>query len=203
MKDVHNSWTGFANCSDQYCEDCVFHFESFRYLYPLQDKQQWLAILSSRACKKMYHSANDCKLQDLAAPQYHVLFPIRTVHSLFMHIADNYIMKQRGKFSLTTLILSAVTSAGDKGITKTKLMQELVLNHSRINRYCGHLVSADLITCDSGTRYRITQKGAQYLRLSQELADYILPIHEMIVKYENIFDPEQSHYRSNVPVTLL
>lgn len=99
-------------------------------------------------------------------------------------------MKQRGSFSINTLILSAVASAQDDGITRTRLTQEIIMNYSRIGHYLADLASKDLVSYDAATRrYRITTKGTECLRLSEELAYYISPVRGMISKYEMFFSP--------------
>ena len=102
-------------------------------------------------------------------------------------------MKQRGSFSITTLILSATLSKRDDGgITKTRIMQEVMLNYRRINRYLSGLLNGGLIEYSPGNnRYNITLKGIKFLELSEELANYISPLRSMITKYESLFLNEE------------
>lgn len=95
-------------------------------------------------------------------------------------------MKQRGSFAITTVILcTAVTYPA--GVSKTRIMQEAMLNHNRVNRYCSMLVSTGLLGYDQDTRlFRITPKGKELLRLSEEAATFIAPIEKMISKYRDI-----------------
>src|SRR5918996_6592315 len=90
-------------------------------------------------------------------------------------------MKQRGPFSICTLILMALYR---KPMTKTKLMQELILTYSRTKKYLDILTKQDLITYDMNDRtYRLTAKGNEVLKLNQQLADYLPPVRDMIRKY--------------------
>ncbi len=105
------------------------------------------------------------------------------------------ILKQRGSFSITTLILSSALSANDQGgITKTKIMQEVMLNYKRVSHYLLNLSNEGLMECNLGTRkYKITAKGMKILELSEELANYISPVKSMITRYESLFlNEEQS-----------
>jgi predicted transcriptional regulator len=100
-------------------------------------------------------------------------------------------MKQRGSFAITVLILSAIFSTNEQGITKTKIMQEVMLNHKRVNRYLLNLMEKGLIDYQPKTRhYRMRPKGIIVLQLSEQLADYIYPIHKMIERYEAYFQNE-------------
>lgn len=109
-------------------------------------------------------------------------------------------MKQRGTFSLTTLILLALQK---KPLTKTRLMQEVMLSYNRIGYYCDLLMRQGLIQyCHANHTYIITPRGAQVLRLAEELAGYLEPIDRMIKKYSCYmqgadYDPHQE-YRNSI-----
>jgi predicted transcriptional regulator len=97
-------------------------------------------------------------------------------------------MKQRSSYSIETLILSAVASGPETGLTRTKITQELVVKYARGCYYVNELVMRGLLVFNSATvRYQITPKGREYLRLSEELANYIQPIRKMIDKYEQFY----------------
>ena len=92
-------------------------------------------------------------------------------------------MKQRGIFSIITLILLALQQ---KPLTKTRLMQEVMLSYNRIGHYCDLLTRQGLIEYDSiNHSYTITPRGAEVLRLAEELAGYLAPIDQMIKKYSS------------------
>jgi predicted transcriptional regulator len=90
-------------------------------------------------------------------------------------------MKQRGTFSITTLILLALQQ---KPLTKTRLMQTLILSYKRVGYYCDLLMNKGLIEYDRANHtYVITPRGAEILRLHQELAGHLEPVDQMIKKY--------------------
>lgn len=90
-------------------------------------------------------------------------------------------MKQRGIFSITTLILLALQQ---KPLTKTRLMQEVMLSYNRIGYYCDLLMRQGLIEYGYANHtYVITSRGDEVLRLAEELAGYLEPLDQMIKKY--------------------
>jgi predicted transcriptional regulator len=92
-------------------------------------------------------------------------------------------MKQRGTFSITALILLALQQ---KPLTKTRLMQTLILSYKRVGSYCDLLVHKGLIEYDIANHtYAITPRGTQVLRLYQELAGHLEPVDRMIKKYSH------------------
>jgi predicted transcriptional regulator len=71
-----------------------------------------------------------------------------------------------------------------KPMTKTKIMQELILTYARTKKYLDILTKQDLIMYDANDHtYRLTAKGNEVLKLNQQLADYLPPVREMIRKY--------------------
>jgi predicted transcriptional regulator len=71
-----------------------------------------------------------------------------------------------------------------KPMTKTKIMQELILTYARTKKYLDILTKQDLITYDTNDHtYRLTAKGNEVLKLNQQLADYLPPLRDMIRKY--------------------
>ncbi len=79
-------------------------------------------------------------------------------------------MKQRGTFSITTLILQALQQ---RPLTKTRLMQTLILNYPRVGSYCELLMRKGLIEYDLRIHaYVITPRGLEVLGLNRELAGY-------------------------------
>jgi len=92
-------------------------------------------------------------------------------------------MKQRGQFAITTVVLH-ISSLHAQGITKTRLMQEAMLNHERTNRYCSFLASRGLLAYDMEKRvFKITPKGRELLKLSEEAVSYISVLDQMVSKY--------------------
>ena len=93
-------------------------------------------------------------------------------------------MKQRSSFSIVSLILETVTRSEPMGITKTRIMQNVMLNYKRVNKYCYHMMESGLLLYKPETRtFHVTEKGRFVLRNCVELARYISPIRELINKY--------------------
>jgi predicted transcriptional regulator len=96
-------------------------------------------------------------------------------------------MKQRSSFSIVSLILETAARSEPKGITKTKIMQNLMLNYKRMNRYCYQMMKSGLLLYNPEMHtFHITEKGKVVLRNCLELARYISPINELINKYRYI-----------------
>ena len=71
-----------------------------------------------------------------------------------------------------------------KPMSKTKIMQELILTYARTRKYLDILMKQDLIMYHVNDHiYQLTAKGNEVLKLNQQLADYLLPVKEMIRKY--------------------
>jgi predicted transcriptional regulator len=93
-------------------------------------------------------------------------------------------MKQRSSFSIVSLILETVTRSEPMGITKTRIMQNVMLNYKRVNKYCYHMIESGLLLYKTETRtFHITEKGRFVLHNCVDLARYISPIRELINKY--------------------
>jgi predicted transcriptional regulator len=93
-------------------------------------------------------------------------------------------MKQRSSFSIVSLILETVARSEPMGITKTKIIQNVMLNCKRANRYCYQMMGSGLLLYNPEMHtFHITEKGRFVLSNSLELALYISPIHELINKY--------------------
>lgn len=93
-------------------------------------------------------------------------------------------MRQRSSFSIVTLVLESAHEAGSRGISRTKIMQNVILNYKRASRYCTNLVDKELLSYDPEKRtFHITEKGEKVLESFHELAGFIAPINEMINKY--------------------
>jgi len=96
---------------------------------------------------------------------------------------DDY-MKQRGNLSITTLILETVAKHEPNGVSKTKIMQYVMLNYKRVNKYCVQLMDANSLYYDlENHNFDISGKGRIALRQCDELATHIAPINELMNKY--------------------
>lgn len=107
-------------------------------------------------------------------------------------------MKQRGTFSITTLILLALQQ---KPLTKTRLMQTLILSYKRVGYRCDLLMHKSLIEYDlANYTYVITPRGVEILRLYQELAGHLEPVDQMIKKYSYYMQESDYHqeYRNSI-----
>lgn len=95
-------------------------------------------------------------------------------------------MKQRGPFTICTLMLIALYR---KPMTKTKIMQELILTYARTKKYLDVLTKQELIVYGMKDHtYRLTTKGIEVMKLNNQLADYLPPVKEMIRKYSCFMD---------------
>lgn len=93
-------------------------------------------------------------------------------------------MKQRSNFSITYLILETIDYSEPTGISKTKIMQNVMLNYKRVNTYCAQMVEAGLLSYNAATHaFHITDKGRIVLRNSAELSQLISHIGDLINKY--------------------
>ena len=93
-------------------------------------------------------------------------------------------MKQRSSFAIITLILELCVKFGPSGITKTRIMQYVVLNYKRTNRYCFLMLQSALLSYSQENHtFHITEKDKWGLRNCEELAKLISPINNMINKY--------------------
>ena len=101
-------------------------------------------------------------------------------------------MKQRGIFSIMTLILLALQQ---KPLTKTRLMQQVMVSYNRIGHYCDLLTRQGLIEYEpTNHSYVITPRGTEVLRLAEELAGYLAPIDQMIKKYSSYTQAQTQYY---------
>ena len=98
-------------------------------------------------------------------------------------------MKQRSSFSITALILETVAKSEPHGISKTKVMQNVMLNYKRVNRYCAQMMARDLIYYDlKNHNFHISGKGRFVLSNCIELSQFISPINRLMNKYR-LLDP--------------
>ena len=107
-------------------------------------------------------------------------------------------MKQRSSFAITTLILETVARSEPYGISKTKIMQNVMLNYKRVNRYCAEIIARDLVCYDTKDHYfHITDKGRFVLSNCNELAQFISPINRLMNKYRPLDSSSSSSFSSS------
>ena len=83
-------------------------------------------------------------------------------------------MKYRSRDEIVSNILRVVAS---NKATKTRLMYGAYLSYTQIEEYLGFILQQGLISPVSETNlYQLTEKGMQYLNLSDEMSQLIVPI---------------------------
>lgn len=96
-------------------------------------------------------------------------------------------MKQRSTLAIISLILESA-SRRKEGVTKTRIMQEVMLTYERTNRYCDMMVKKGLLTFAQGSRtYLLTPKGVEVLQSSKEIFGYLSNVRNIVDKYR-IYD---------------
>ena len=76
-------------------------------------------------------------------------------------------MKYRSRSDITTMILESTRA----GATKTKIMYNAYLSYTQLVGYLEYLQKNDLLEYEKGTHlYRPTQKGLEFLNLSDKLS---------------------------------
>lgn len=94
-------------------------------------------------------------------------------------------MKQRTQSTINALILTAALN-NEFGITKVRLVRELVLTYSKVNKHCEELVEKRLLEYDSVTRtYHATPLGREMVKLTEQLAVHYTPVNNMLTKYKS------------------
>ena len=83
-------------------------------------------------------------------------------------------MKYRSRGEILSNILRVVASGK---ATKTRLMYGAYLSYTQIEEYLGFILQQGLISQVSETNlYQLTEKGMQYLNLSDEMSHLVVPI---------------------------
>jgi predicted transcriptional regulator len=94
-------------------------------------------------------------------------------------------MKQRTQSTINALILTAALN-NEFGITKVRLVRELVLTYSKVNKHCEELVEKRLLEYDPVTRtYHATPLGREMVKLTEQLAVHYTPVNNMLTKYKS------------------
>jgi predicted transcriptional regulator len=83
-------------------------------------------------------------------------------------------LKYRSRGEIVSNILRVVASGK---ATKTRLMYGAYLSYTQIEEYMGYVLQQGLISQISDTNlYQLTEKGMQYLNLSDEMSQLVAPI---------------------------
>ena len=81
-------------------------------------------------------------------------------------------MKYRSRTDITAQILEAANG----GSTKTKLMYKAFLSFAQLKEYLAVLVENQLLDFDEAAHlYRTTDKGNRFLKLYNQIGEYVLP----------------------------
>src|ERR671938_236344 len=92
-------------------------------------------------------------------------------------------MKHRSSFAISMLILEKAASDSQAGVSKTKMIQYLVLERSCVERYCNLLEFKGLIYRDPQDHWHTTKKGLELLANCYQLANLLKPIKNLVDKY--------------------
>jgi len=83
-------------------------------------------------------------------------------------------LKYRSRGEILSNILRVVAS---NKATKTRLMYGAYLSYTQIEEYMGFILQQGLISQVSDTNlYQLTEKGMQYLNLSDEMSQLVTPL---------------------------
>ena len=92
-------------------------------------------------------------------------------------------MKQRSTLAIVSLILESAARRRE-GISKTRIMRDVVLTYGRANRYCDLMVKKGLLTYVQQSRtYLLTPKGLEVLQSSKEIFGYMSNLKRMVDRY--------------------
>ena len=81
-------------------------------------------------------------------------------------------LKYRSRFEILSNILKVAAS---NKASKTRLMYGAYLSYTQIEEYLGFILQQGLISQVSDTNlYQLTEKGMQYLNLSEEISQLLL-----------------------------
>src|SRR5919202_2110984 len=93
-------------------------------------------------------------------------------------------MKLRGQSTIDALILTAALN-NEFGITRARLVQELVLTYGRVNKHCEELVQKRLLEYNPITKtYHATPLGKEMVKLTEQLAVHYTPVNSILEKYK-------------------
>jgi predicted transcriptional regulator len=80
-------------------------------------------------------------------------------------------MRNRTKFDIFAQILES--ASGNGGVTKTRLMYKAFLSSQQVKECANILVENGLLESFSQNRYKVTDKGIQFLKMYEEFRSYI------------------------------
>ena len=86
----------------------------------------------------------------------------------YMHARAISDFKHRSRVAIIQDILKS-TWRSKKGTKKTRIMQSANLNYYQINKYLHLLMVNGLLNIDNEDRYRITERGFEFVRILESL----------------------------------
>ena len=93
-------------------------------------------------------------------------------------------MKQRSTLAIVSLILES-TARRKRGVSKTRIMRDVVLTYKRASRYCNMMVEKGLLAYTPESRtYLLTPKGFEVLQSSKEIFGYLGDVKRMVERYK-------------------
>ena len=86
-------------------------------------------------------------------------------------------MKYRSRTDITSQILESANG----GSTKTKIMYKAFLSYAQLQDYLAVLIENGLLEHNHEDQiYKTTDKGTRFLKVYNQLSDYVLPIEQQI-----------------------
>ena len=106
-------------------------------------------------------------------------------------------MTYRTRFEIITQILQTTLNANSNagGATKTEIMYDVFLNHTQVQQYLSILTESEMLQSDKRMqKFRITQKGQEFLRLSSEM--------DQLVRYRKESLLQLNHNNNNRNISI-
>ena len=106
-------------------------------------------------------------------------------------------MTYRTRFEIITQILQTTLNANSNacGATKTAIMYDVFLNHTQLQQYLSILTESEMLQSDKRMqKFRITQKGQEFLRLFSEM--------DQLVRYRKESLLQLNHNNNNRNISI-
>jgi predicted transcriptional regulator len=79
------------------------------------------------------------------------------------------------KYRSRTEIVSNILDAANGGATKTKIMYKAFISYNQLKEYLSVLIENNLLEyLDGGNKFKITEKGLNYLKMHNEIGELLL-----------------------------
>jgi predicted transcriptional regulator len=76
--------------------------------------------------------------------------------------------KYRSRINIVMDILKS-TLRSERGQKKTHIMENVNVNYNQVNKYLSLLISSNLMYVDDARRYRVTDRGLQFVKTLESL----------------------------------